>query len=166
MLQIKSHAEIHHWQHEFAENQKLDHEEVMAYLANIKNSNDIIMEAQHSQRNEIGALMAMMQGIMANFSVGDRRHTDLSNNLYTMQTTSKILLPVTNLTAGEVRRIGSHPVGGSPAFDIWEGEYLGREKCAIKVIRGVEVSDRTRTVSHSFACYLIFAPTDIALKAV
>ncbi len=78
--------------------------------------------------------------------MGDRRHTDLASNLYAVQAASKQLLPNYDLKAGEVRRVGSHPVGGSPAFDIWEGEYLGREKCAVKVIRGIEVSPNTQKV--------------------
>ncbi len=78
--------------------------------------------------------------------MGDRRHTDLASNLYAVQAASKQLLPNYDLKAAEVRRVGSHPVGGSPAFDIWEGEYLGREKCAVKVIRGIEVSPNTQKV--------------------
>ena len=90
---------------------------------------------------------------MGRFEVGDRRHVDLGHNLYGVQQKAQQLLPNYDLRAGEVRRIGSHPVGGSPAFDIWEGEYLGTEKCAIKVIRGIEVSPRTRDVSaSSFIC--------------
>lgn len=63
-----------------------------------------------------------------------------------------------SLDAGEVRRIGGHPVGGGSAFDIWEGEYLGKEKCALKILRGVEVSDRTQIVSVH--CY-IYLPSNL-----
>ncbi len=79
--------------------------------------------------------------------MGDRRHIDLQSNLYGVQRQTGQLLPHIDLRHGEVRRIGSHPVGGSPAFDIWEGEYLGREKCAIKVIRGIEVGPDVMRVS-------------------
>ena len=90
---------------------------------------------------------------MAELKVGDSGHEALGHNLYGVQQRTQHLLPNYDLRAGEVKRIGSHPVGGGPAFDIWEGEYLGTEKCAIKVIRGIEVSPRTRDVSaSSFIC--------------
>ena len=52
-----------------------------------------------------------------------------------------MLLPEIVLKNGEAHRLGGFPVGGIAAFDIWEGEYLGEEKCAIKVVRGIELSD-------------------------
>ena len=48
--------------------------------------------------------------------------------------------------AGEAQRTGQYPVAGSAAFDIWEGLWLGREKVALKTIRGVQVSQDTRKV--------------------
>lgn len=84
---------------------------------------------------------------MGHYEQGDHRHNELASNLYNVASTTASLLPEVDLKHGEVRRLGSHPVGGSPAFDIWEGEYLGREKCAIKVIRGVEVTPNVTKVS-------------------
>ena len=37
-------------------------------------------------------------------------------------------------------------MGGNAAFDIWEGIWLGKEKVALKTIRGVHVSPDTRKV--------------------
>ena len=87
---------------------------------------------------------------MGCFEQGDRRHIDLARNLLGVQQRSGQLLPGIELKHGEIRRIGQHPVGGSAAFDIWEGEYLNGAKCALKVVRGVEVSPKIREV-----CYLL-----------
>ena len=85
---------------------------------------------------------------MGSYPVGDHRHTGFQKNLYTMQKSSGQLLPKVELKHGEVRRVSNNPVGGSAAFDIWVGEYLGQEKCAIKVVRGIEVSPKIRDVGH------------------
>ncbi|EJD03395.1 kinase-like protein [Fomitiporia mediterranea MF3/22] len=75
---------------------------------------------------------------MGSYHVGDYRHRGLQTNLLTIQRTSGQLLPNVELKHGEVCRVGSNPVSGSAAFDVWVGEYLGQEKCAIKVVRGIE----------------------------
>ena len=81
---------------------------------------------------------------MSKFEQGDTRHIELGSSLYNIQTSTQTLLPNVDLKHGEVRRVGNHPVGGSPAFGIWEGEYLGREKVAIKVPHNVEVTPKVR----------------------
>lgn len=63
-------------------------------------------------------------------------------------TVTHTLLPEIDLRHGEVRRLGSHPVGGNVSFDIWEGEYLNREKCVIKVIRGMEITPSVTKVRN------------------
>jgi len=141
---IQSHMELHNWQMQFEENSKKDHEEVMESLTRIEDVVTVQSEVQNRSSADIAQMMFMMQSFMSKFEMGDRRHTDLASNLYAVQAASKQLLPNYDLKAAEVRRVGSHPVGGSPAFDIWEGEYLGREKCAVKVIRGIEVSPNTQ----------------------
>ncbi|TDL26204.1 kinase-like protein [Rickenella mellea] len=136
---IKAHREIQNWQAEFQINQKRDQDEIMSFLSDMQNQQAIENATRTAQYAEIKAFMTLMQDSLGNFEMGDRRHIDLQSNLYGVQRQTGQLLPHIDLRHGEVRRIGSHPVGGSPAFDIWEGEYLGREKCAIKVIRGIEV---------------------------
>jgi len=76
--------------------------------------------------------------------------------MYDVQRESRQLLPNLDLRAGEVRRLGSYPVGGSPAFDIWEGMYLDREKCAIKVIRGINNSPNAQRVSEHFFMIMVW----------
>lgn len=83
---------------------------------------------------------------MGTYPAGDFRHNGLQKNLYTIQKSSGQLLPKYELKHGEVRRVSSNPVGGSAAFDIWMGEYLGQERCAIKVVRGIEVTPKIREV--------------------
>ena len=40
--QVISHTEIHHWQEEFAANSTLDHQEVVALLSDVKESQNFI----------------------------------------------------------------------------------------------------------------------------
>lgn len=165
--------QIHHWQAELAESQKEDHKEVMAYLIDIANNQTIMLDAQNENKVTVTKIMGMMQQarlflllriparnepslrshtisqLMGEFGINDRRRDGLQSNLLTIQQKSGQLLPDYELQRGEVRKTGGHPVGGTPGFDIWEGEYLGREKVAIKVMRGIEVTPRTREVCSS-----------------
>ncbi|KAH8119614.1 kinase-like protein [Phellopilus nigrolimitatus] len=147
-FQISSHMQIHHWMATFAESQRQDQEETVKYLSDIQYQTHLIREtvvARDAQDASVATqIMAMMQNFMGQYQQGDYRHAGLSSNLYMIQQTSGQLLPDYDLKHGEVRRLGSHPVGGSAAFDIWEGEYLGKEKCAIKQVRGVEVTPKIR----------------------
>ncbi|THH05036.1 hypothetical protein EW145_g5090 [Phellinidium pouzarii] len=143
-FQITSQLEIHSWMSSFDEERKKDKEETVHYLQDIKNNTDLIREAVTALPIEVAGMMGYMQTLMGNYEAGDRRHIGLATNLYDIQEKSGQLLPKVELKHGEVRRTSSHPVGGSAAFDIWQGEYLGRAKCAIKVIRGVEVSPKIR----------------------
>ena len=76
----------------------------------------------------------------------DYRHTGFSGNLWGMQSASGQLLPKLDLKHGEVRKKHSWPVSGSAQFDIYEGVYLGSARCAIKVVRGIEISDKIKKV--------------------
>ena len=78
--------------------------------------------------------------------MGDYRHTGLATNLWSMQRASGQLLPKLELKNGEVRRVHNYPTTGSAQFDIFEGVYLGHAKCAIKVLRGIEATDKIKTV--------------------
>jgi hypothetical protein len=72
----------------------------------------------------------------------------LQRGLHRLQRRTGSLLPEMELRAGEVRRIGTQPVAGATKrIDIWEGEYLGKEKVAIKLIRGVSNNAETMKVS-------------------
>ena len=104
---------------------------------------------------------------MPKFEIGDYRHTGLQSNLYDVSQRTGQLLPNIDLKAGEVRRVGNNPVGGGPAFDIWEGEYLGREKVAIKIIRGVEVHSSERALPVSDTCHSSWCEiTNLSISAL
>jgi hypothetical protein len=53
---------------------------------------------------------------------------DLEEKLYNIKEATGVLPPKTILRGKEVRRVGQHPVGMGPQFDIWEGIYMEREK--------------------------------------
>ena len=88
---------------------------------------------------------------MGRYPQGDYHHTGLSQNLYGVQKASGQPLPKVELKHGEVRRLHGYPITGSAGFDIYEGEYLNQERCAIKVVRGLEVTDKMKGVRQSFS---------------
>ncbi len=105
--------------------------------------------------------------LLGRVPVGDSRHSGLQSNLYATLRESGKLLPKMDLDSGEVRRIGDWPVAAGDGFDIWEGEYLGKEKVSLKVIRSIYVSPdttRVRFLDTSVCClipliiYAAFAP--------
>ncbi|KAL5528090.1 hypothetical protein ACEPAF_7226 [Sanghuangporus sanghuang] len=141
---IASQMEMHNWMAKFNQQRQEDHNEMITYFSEINNSQQIMQATFISQMNEVKGMMGWMQEQMGSYPVGDYRHTGFQRNLYTIQQSSGQLLPRIELKSGEVRRVSNNPVGGSAAFDIWMGEYLGQEKCAIKVVRGIEVSPKIR----------------------
>jgi len=134
---VVSHLEIHEWQYQFESNHKLDHDEIISYLAEISNSQDITHAVTVEGFAEIRAFMSNMQQALSETPPGHRTNAGLQSNLYQVQMDTKTLLPEFHLKRGEVTRIGQFPVSGSASMDIWEGLYLGREKVAVKVIRAV-----------------------------
>ncbi|KAF7313656.1 TKL/TKL-ccin protein kinase [Mycena chlorophos] len=137
-FQLKSQMETQDWQSQLTLNNEQDHRELVEYLTNIQNSQTLIQEMVHSQREDTQNLMLMMQRLMAeNIRTAERQHNGLSSNLYDIQTHSQELLPDFHLRRGEVIRIGQFPISGTTAMDIYEGLYLQREKVAIKVVRAV-----------------------------
>jgi len=142
-FQVFSHLEIHEWQYQFESNHKLDHDEIISYLAEISNAQDITHAVTVEGFAEIRSFMSNMQHALSETPPGHRMNAGLQSNLYQIQMDSKTLLPEFNLKRGEVTRIGQFPVSGSASMDIWEGLYLGREKVAIKVIRAVTSDPRS-----------------------
>ena len=156
--------EMHNWMSKFEHQRQEDHNAMIDYFSELNNNQQIMQATLLAQMGEVKEMMGWMQEVlsslcnapfptqapfqkMGSYPVGDYRHTGFQKNLYTMQQSSGLLLPRIELKSGEVRRLSNNPVGGSAAFDIWMGEYLGQEKCAIKVVRGIEVSPKIREVA-------------------
>lgn len=143
-FQITSSLEIHNTMAQYEKNRQLDQAINFSYLTAIS-SKTIDIESSINQRTEeLVRVMSEMQKQMGTFIMGDFRHSNLAQELLTLQENSGQLLPIIELKHGEVRKVGSNPVSGSATFDIWEGEYLGSKKCAIKVLRFVEVTDKIK----------------------
>lgn len=144
-FQLVSSVEIVNWQEDFAARAQLDHEEVMEFLADIQNGQKLIEGTLNENLQYTTQMMTMMQKLLLEHpQPGDRMHTGLSSNLYSIQSETRSLLPNLNLQAGEVIKIGQFPVSGTAAMDIYEGLYLQREKVAIKVVRAVHSNERSK----------------------
>ncbi|KAJ8086242.1 hypothetical protein PM082_005065 [Marasmius tenuissimus] len=143
-FQLASDIEVNRWKEEFTANARLDHQEVLTYLADIQNGQSITNETLQEQRETINQMMTLLQGALGEHKLpSDRMHNGLSSNLYQIQYESKDLLPDMHLNRGEVIRIGQFPVSGTAAMDIYEGLYLQREKVAIKVVRAVSSNEQS-----------------------
>jgi hypothetical protein len=60
--------------------------------------------------------------------MGDYRHNELQNKLMNIKSVTGKLPPSTDLRGNEVRRLGQYPVAMGAQFDVWVGEFMGREK--------------------------------------
>jgi hypothetical protein len=144
-FQLVSHTEIHAWQEEFATNAELDHQEVIAQLSDIHESQSLIQNKVDNNSVTLAQMMALLQTALSeNKHTSDITHNGIAANLYELQRHTKSLLPKLNLESGEVIRIGNFPVSGTAAMDIYEGLYLNREKVAIKVVRAVNSNEDSK----------------------
>ncbi|KAJ7682057.1 kinase-like domain-containing protein [Mycena polygramma] len=148
IFQFDSHTEIHEWQAQLKLDTERDHNELLEYLTNIQNSQDILIDAVQSQADTIQQMMSMMQQLGNSITAGSRNHAGLSSNLYDLQCQSRLLLPDLHLKHGEVVRIGQFPLRGTPTMDLYEGIYLGHEKVAIKIVRVVDAANK-----NSLRCF-------------
>ncbi|KAF7331922.1 TKL/TKL-ccin protein kinase [Mycena kentingensis (nom. inval.)] len=143
-FQLTSQLAMHEWQSQLQLENERDKQELLGYLTNIENATQITQEATLATREDMHRIMALMQNFMGeNLRTADRVHTGLSSNLYDLSSKTRELLPDFYLNRGEVQRIGSFPISGTAAMDIYEGLYLQREKVAIKVIRAVNADEHS-----------------------
>ncbi|KAF9550324.1 kinase-like protein [Agrocybe pediades] len=142
---LTSQFELHEWQMQFQENQKLDHSELMDNLSQIL-QNQAMADVKATATHEVvQQMMVMMQKAMGeNKGTAEKVHDGISANLYQFQSEFHELLPDLHLRAGEVKKVNPSPVGGTATTDIYEGLYLGREKVAVKAIRSVKFDDQSK----------------------
>ncbi|KAK0467943.1 kinase-like domain-containing protein [Desarmillaria tabescens] len=134
-FQLSSHVGIHRWQEDFESSRKADQRELVEYLAEIKNTQEMTNVAMTENTEAVRNLMLISPPTVS--------ITGLSSNLWQLQQESGQLLPSFHLKSGEVTRIGQFPVSGTAAMDIYEGLYLQREKVAIKVVRSINANDKS-----------------------
>ncbi|OJA14098.1 hypothetical protein AZE42_10008 [Rhizopogon vesiculosus] len=140
-LQITCQLSTHAWQVDFELSRARDKEDIMLYLSDIRNQQELITNSQVQQAAELHQIMILMQNnLPGNVPTTDR---GMESNLYHVQHSSLSLLPNMHLERGEVKRIGLYAVKGSGVADIWEGYYLNEEKVSIKVLRAVNCKPQT-----------------------
>ncbi|KAF9076713.1 kinase-like domain-containing protein [Rhodocollybia butyracea] len=144
-FQLISHMEIHAWQEEFTINASMDHQEVVAQLSDIQESQGLIQDKVDNNTATLLQMMVLLQTTLSEQTqAASITHNGLTANLYSLQQHTKSLLPNLNLQSGEVVRVGNFPVSGTAAMDIYEGLYLNREKVAIKVVRAVNSNEGSK----------------------
>ncbi|KAJ8595364.1 kinase-like protein [Rhizopogon salebrosus TDB-379] len=141
-LQITSQLSILAWQTGFELSRTQDKQDIMMYLSDINNKQELMNVTQMQQQADLRQIMTLMQkNLPGNIPTMDR---GMESNLYYIQHSSHSLLPNMHLKRGEVKRIGQYAVKGTGAADIWEGYYLNEEKVSIKVLRAVNCNPQTR----------------------
>ncbi|KAF8592368.1 kinase-like protein [Ramaria rubella] len=143
-FQIRSHMQLHQWQVESEEARKEDHAQLVGMLRGLQGDNESVMRVLKETDQGVKLVLELFQRYLEASQQDSPEYHDLERGLYNIQKRSGELPPGTDLQAGEARRIGKFPIAGNAAFDIWEGIWLGREKVALKTIRGVHVSPDTR----------------------
>ncbi|KAG2348679.1 kinase-like protein [Suillus weaverae] len=140
-LQVASHMSIHAWQTSFEASRARDKEDIVQYLGDIRNQQELMQVAQMQQAADLHQIMTLMQkNLPGQVPTTDR---GMESNLYHIQHSSQSLLPNMHLRRGEVKRIGQYAVKGTGSADIWEGYYLNEEKVAIKILRAVHCEPQT-----------------------
>jgi hypothetical protein len=101
---VTSQIEIHRWQSQFKENATRDHNEVIAYLSDIKNGEDIVIEVLNEvlerQNKMAHDIMEVMQHALVESDPRQKRN--LKHNLYRLQVETGELLPDFNLQRDEL----------------------------------------------------------------
>ncbi|KAG2146626.1 kinase-like domain-containing protein [Suillus clintonianus] len=134
-LQVTSHLSIHAWQINFDLSRARDKDDMVQYLGDIKNQQELMRVAQMQHTAELREIMKLMQKNLPGLVPTTDR--GMESNLYHIQHSSHSLLPNMHLRRGEVKRIGQYAVKGTGTADIWEGYYLNEEKVSIKILRAV-----------------------------
>lgn len=79
----------------------------------------------------------------------DPRRKYIEKNLLAISRVTNGLPPEIDISGTVLRKEIFH--SGSKMYDVYVGSYMEEEKCAIKVLRTVETTDRIRTVGMRFA---------------
>ncbi|KAF8520465.1 kinase-like protein [Hysterangium stoloniferum] len=143
-FQIRCNMQLLQWYNENETSRKEDQVEVLQALKELGEGQtqlrEMLSDLSSTNQSQISSLMQIIQDFLAKDS---QVYSELERSLHAVQRGSGRLPPAIALEAKEGRRVGSHPVGGNAAFDIWEGVWLKREKVALKTIRSIDVSPDT-----------------------
>ncbi|KAJ7068086.1 kinase-like domain-containing protein [Mycena amicta] len=151
-FQLQSQLETHDWQSQLKLDNEQDQREVVEYLTNLQNSQNLIHETMQVDANDHDCTISYMKSgtkrryasanvhdATGRFQYFQTSATD-TLNLYDLQANSQELLPDFHLRRGEVIRIGQFPISGTTAM---VRLYLQREKVAIKVVRAVNSDEQS-----------------------
>ncbi|KAK7035004.1 hypothetical protein R3P38DRAFT_3493601 [Favolaschia claudopus] len=108
------------------------HDQLVAALLNIQNSQAITEDALQSRSRDIQSIKSLMQQMMTGLGSANTNFPswrDLQN------------LQFENLDSSNFTLIGQYPSSMSNAVETYEGIYLGRDKVAIKVVRSVAANE-------------------------
>ncbi|KAF8589937.1 ras GEF [Ramaria rubella] len=141
---IMSHMEILHRQSELRMDLGGTNAEIQEKLQRLLDSTQDIHTILTQPEGKISDHMLNIQeAIYADVAEPDQRN-ELQERLLRIHRHTELLPPMIDLT-GEVRRIGDNPVNISGGFsDVYLGEWLGNEKVALKLTRGINQTTRAQ----------------------
>ncbi|KAF5345547.1 hypothetical protein D9758_012005 [Tetrapyrgos nigripes] len=155
-FQLVSAGTTSQWQADFAIVVRSDHAEIIAYLCDIQNGQEILKEMMSFQGQTLSGkleeLMGMMQillGEVRNTQINPQtnaqtnQYVGLAHNLYELQKSTNTLLPNLHLFSGEITDVGNRAVFRTATVDIFKGRYLQEVVVAVKVLRALDGNEKT-----------------------
>ena len=152
------------WQEAFLVGQQTDSEEIPKLLGSFSRDQTLVEQVTDLPDGDFETISQQFQKVtlitlilcsklislaktLGLYEKGSQRHDELQDGLQCLLTSRGYATTSSELTSGEVRRVGSFPVDGNSRFDIWEGLLYGTKKVALKVLRGINVDPCTKRVS-------------------
>ncbi|KDQ12083.1 hypothetical protein BOTBODRAFT_176617 [Botryobasidium botryosum FD-172 SS1] len=127
----------HRWSQDFAAAREKDSKnlgEVLKGQEEIKNLNQ-------ENRAALDRVLGDLQTLLRQQAPGPAQDR-IKSKILTIQNISNVGLPETNLLSKiECQKIGSEPIAGTSTYEIWVGQWMGQQKVALKVLRGLRVEE-------------------------
>ncbi|KIJ29890.1 hypothetical protein M422DRAFT_268673 [Sphaerobolus stellatus SS14] len=121
-----------------------NHAEIQEKLQRLLESTQDIRALLNQPGSEIRSQMLTIQEAIHSNEVRPEERQTLQQRLLSIHRQTELLPPMIDLT-GEIQKLSEHPVNISGGYsDVYQGEWLGAEKVALKLTRGINQTPKAQ----------------------